>query len=327
MTNDLRLQKFIADCGVVSRRKAEEYIRDGRVKVNDEVVTEMGIKVDPSKDIVQVDDMVVEMTDQEKVYILLNKPRGYVTTVYDPEGRETVLDLIKGIPTRIFPVGRLDYLSEGLLILTNDGELTNMIIHPKYEVNKVYEVKVFGRVTEAILKRLKMGERVEGELLKPSYVRIIGELPKKTWIEFRLTEGKNREIRKLCEAVGLTIDKLKRVAIEGLTINHLKPGEYEILSRKELLSKLGINEEGKKIRPFSYKSAKKTVSLAPKTRAAGKPGGRRKTVARLGNPADSPEFQRYRKEKYYSTLKQQKINEAKSAAATEQEDDEPNFNR
>lgn len=312
--NLIRLHKFIADCGIASRRKAEEYITEGRVKVNDEVITALGTKIDPDLDIVQVDDQVVELTDTEKTYVLLHKPRGYVTTVHDPEGRETVMDLIKGVNFRIYPVGRLDYLSEGLLILTNDGDFTHMVTHPKHEINKVYEVKVFGRVNELLLKQLKMGVRVDGELLKPKSVRVLQFLPKKTWLEFRLTEGKNREIRRLCEAIGLTIDKLKRVAIEGLTINHLKPGDYQVMGHKEILKKLGVDENGKRVKRHDYKSPKKSANSKSR---AGKTQRRRRPQHSDSPLASSPAFQRYRKESYYQTLEGQKRREAQAQQDSE----------
>src|SRR5690606_30516075 len=163
----IRLQKVIADCGVTSRRKAEGYILDGRVAVNGQIVTELGTKVNPGKDVIEVDGVALEMEAVEKLYIVMNKPRTYLTTVSDPEGRPTVLDLLYGVKQRIFPVGRLDYLSEGLLILTNDGDLANMIMHPKFEVEKVYEVKVFGYVNEALLQKIRKGVMTEEGLLKP----------------------------------------------------------------------------------------------------------------------------------------------------------------
>ncbi len=295
----LRLQKIMADAGVASRRKCEEIILEGRVRVNEKVVTELGTKVDPFYDRVEVDGELIDRDAVDKLYLVLNKPRGYVTTVFDPEGRRTVLDLCKGIKQRIYPVGRLDYLSEGLLIMTNDGELSNQIMHPRYGVTKVYEVKVFGFVGELILKKIRAGVRIDGQLLKPQSVRVIKSLPSKTWLEFRLTEGKNREIRKLCEAVELTIDKLRRVAIEGLSIDGIKPGDYHFYTKKELLNALQIDKSGKKssIPSQRYVSSKKTIT--PRKLEKKK---------KFLNPkdADSEEFKRYRKDQYYETLKKQK---------------------
>lgn len=289
----VRLQKVIADCGVTSRRKAEGLILDGRVEVNGKIVTELGTKVNPHKDTIQVDGNTLELMAVDKVYLVMNKPRAYMTTLSDPEGRPTVMELIYGVKQRIFPVGRLDYLSEGLLILTNDGDLANMIMHPKYEVEKVYEVKVFGHVNEGILAKIKRGVMTEDGLLKPKSVRVIEQLPNKTWLEFRLNEGKNREIRKICDAVELTVDKLRRVAIEGLNIQSLPVGQYMFTTRKELLKALGLNEQGVKVMNRTFVSAKKSLNV----------GKVAKIVAKTARPADDKKFQSFRKENYYETVK------------------------
>lgn len=301
----VRLQKVIADCGVTSRRKAEGLILDGRVEVNGRVVTELGTKVNPHSDVVQVDGNTLELMAVDKVYIVMNKPRAYMTTLSDPEGRPTVMDLIFGVKQRIFPVGRLDYLSEGLLILTNDGDLANMIMHPKYEVEKVYEVKVFGHVNEGILAKIKRGVMTEDGLLKPKSIRVIEQLPNKTWLEFRLNEGKNREIRKICDAVELTVDKLRRVAIEGLNIQSLSPGRYMFTTKKELLKALGLNEDGTKFTRRTFLSAKKSLNVAKVS----------KIVSKTARPADDKKFQNFRKENYYETV--QSIKEVKMRQAEE----------
>ncbi len=301
----VRLQKVIADCGVTSRRKAEGLILDGRVEVNGRVVTELGTKVNPHADTIRVDGTTLELMAVDKVYIVMNKPRAYMTTLSDPEGRPTVMDLIFGVKQRIFPVGRLDYLSEGLLILTNDGDLANMIMHPKYEVEKVYEVKVFGHVNEGILAKIKRGVMTEDGLLKPKSVRVIEQLPNKTWLEFRLNEGKNREIRKICEAVELTVDKLRRVAIEGLNIQSLSPGKYVFTTRKELLKALGLTEDGKKFAKRTFMSAKKSLNVAKVS----------KIVSKTARPADDKKFQAFRRENYYETV--QSIKDLKMRQAEE----------
>jgi 23S rRNA pseudouridine2605 synthase len=305
-TQEIRLQKVIADCGVCSRRKAEVLITEGRVTVNGLVVVELGTKVNPALDVVAVDDKVVDLASIEKVYVLLNKPRAYVTTTSDPEGRKTVMDLVWGIPTRLYPVGRLDYLSEGLLLMTNDGEMANKIMHPRYEVTKVYEVKVFGHVNEALLEKIRKGVMTEDGLMKPKSVRMIEQLPNKTWLEFRLAEGKNREIRKICEAMDLTVDKLRRVAIEGLTIQGLPVGQFTFLSKKELLKALGMNADGERtaIRP-AFVSAKKTVDVRKANRMVGK----------TARPADDRRYQGFRKDKYYETIRSMKELEAQKKAS------------
>lgn len=303
---EIRLQKLIADCGVCSRRKAEVLITEGRVMVNNLIVTELGTKVNPHVDVVAVDEKVIDLMAIEKFYVLLNKPRAYVTTTSDPEGRKTVMDLVWGVPTRLYPVGRLDYLSEGLLLLTNDGEMANKIMHPRYEVNKVYEVKVFGHVTEALLEKIRKGVMTEDGLMKPKSVRIIEQLPNKTWLEFRLAEGKNREIRKICEAMDLTVDKLRRVAIEGLTIQGLPVGQFTFLTKKELLQALGMNQNGERVshtRP-KFVSMKKSVNPEKATRMVGK----------TARPADDKRYQGFRKDKYYETVKSMKELAALKAA-------------
>jgi 23S rRNA pseudouridine2605 synthase len=300
---NVRLQKVIADCGVTSRRKAEGYILDGRVEVNGRVITELGTKVNPHSDVIQVDGNTLELMAVDKVYLVMNKPRAYMTTLSDPEGRPTVMELIYGVKQRIFPVGRLDYLSEGLLILTNDGDLANMIMHPKYEVEKVYEVKVFGHVNEGILAKIKRGVMTEDGLLKPKSVRVIEQLPNKTWLEFRLNEGKNREIRKICDAVELTVDKLRRVAIEGLNIQGLPVGQYMFTTRKELLKALGLNDDGTKFSKRTFISAKKTLNV----------GKVAKIVSKSARPADDKKFQNFRKDSYYETVQSIKDTKIKHA--------------
>ncbi len=256
----LRLQKFIADCGITSRRKAEELIQEGKVKVNGKLIREMGVKVDPANDVVMIDDKVIGMEDVTPTYIVLNKPRGVVSTVIDPEGRKTVVDFLPRVHQRIFPVGRLDYNSEGLLILTNDGDLAQKIAHPSYEVEKVYEVKVFGAVNHEILKELRRERNWPEGKVRPVSVRVIGQLPKKTWLEFRLKDGKNREIRRICEETGIAIDKLRRVAIGNLEIANLKPGECAFTSRKEIEKLVGIGNRSEN----KYRSEKRTIDVRVK---------------------------------------------------------------
>lgn len=289
----VRLQKFIADAGVTSRRKAEHLIIQGRVTVNGKVVTELGTKVNPHIDAVMVDGSIADLNAVNKVYLMLHKPRGVMTTLNDPEGRETVMDLVKSVSERIYPVGRLDYLSEGLLIMTNDGEVANMIMHPSFNVQKVYEVKVFGSITETILAKLRAGAQLEDGFMKPLSVRVVKQLPTKTWIEFRLNEGKNREIRRLCEHVGLTVDKLKRLAIGGLTVDGVAPGKHRILSRDELLLAIGIKENGEALqtKKAEFVSKKRTIDLVKKR-------------AQPGTIADDEAFHKFRRETYFDSLKQ-----------------------
>ncbi len=305
----IRLQKYIADCGVTSRRKAEELIAQGDVTVNGQTIAEQGVKVDPEEDVVEVNGKVIDLLTVDHVYLVMNKPRSYVTTVSDPEGRRTVMDLVP-IKTRVYPVGRLDYLSEGLLLFTNDGDLANKIMHPSFAVTKTYEVKVFGKINDVLLRKLRSGVSENGETLKPKSVRVIQHLPNKTWLEFRLEEGKNREIRRICEASGLTIDKLKRVAIGNLAVSSLAPGSWEFITKSDLLKAIGITKDGSQRSDYTeYMSTKKSIDV--------KKSSRKQKDAKM---ADAAEFARYRKDEYYETLKLQK--EARTLRAAERREAE-----
>jgi 23S rRNA pseudouridine2605 synthase len=298
---ELRLQKFIADCGITSRRKAEDLIAQGRVTVNGEVVRQLGTKVNPSADAVLVDGKIADLNAVNQLYVVLNKPRGYMTTLSDPEGRKTVLDLIPEVSERVYPVGRLDYLSEGLLVMTNDGDVANMIMHPSFNITKIYEVKVFGTVSATLLKKLRAGVQLEDGFVKPLSVRVIKELPTKTWLEFRLGEGKNREIRKICEACGLTVDKLKRLAIEGLTVDGIAPGSFRYISKHQLLRFLGLNADGTKSdKKVEYISGKK--SITPK-----------KLGLHGGTAADDEAFVKFRKDTYFDSLTKIKASKKEKA--------------
>ena len=292
LSKSLRLQKYIADCGFTSRRKAEDLIREGKVKVNGMISSELGVKVDPAKDVVSIDGQVLDRESIQRHYILMNKPRGVMTTLNDPEGRSTVMDYVKEVSERVYPVGRLDYLSEGLLLLTNDGEMANMIMHPSYNITKVYEVKVFGSVNDAILKKLREGVVFQGHHLKPLSVRVIKQLPSKTWLEFRLGEGRNREIRNICEGCGLTVDKLRRVAIESLSIEDVGPGKYVFLTKKELLKALGMEASGIPVAAKrSYVSKKKSVQV------------KKRNFSDKDVFADDSSFRKFRKETYLDASK------------------------
>ncbi len=227
-----RLQKFLAKAGVASRRGAEELIRQGRIKVNDRIINEMGHKINPLLDKVAFDDNQVEV--KEKIYLLLNKPKGYVTTLSDPQGRPIVTDLLKNISTRIFPVGRLDLDTEGALLMTNDGSLTNYILHPKYEVNKTYEALVRGKPIPNKLNQLEQGILLEGKKTWPAKIRILKTLKNETLIEVIIHEGKKRQVRKMFQAIGHPVVNLKRTAYGRLKLGDLKSGNYRFLTQKDI---------------------------------------------------------------------------------------------
>ena len=229
-----RLQKYLAKCGIASRRKCEEYILGGKIEVNGKIVTELGTKVNKD-DIVKFDGKKVEYED-EKVYILLNKPIGYVTTAHEQFGRDKVLDLVK-INKRIVPVGRLDMYTSGALILTNDGELVNKLTHPKNEVDKTYNATVRGKITDDKIELLKNGVEIDdGYITKPAKVKIlkIDEEKNISRIQITIHEGKNRQVRKMCEAVGYKVIALHRSKIGNIDVKDLKIGEWRYLSISEI---------------------------------------------------------------------------------------------
>jgi 23S rRNA pseudouridine2605 synthase len=227
-----RLQKILAAAGVASRRKAEEIILAGRVRVNGEIVRELGSKADPARDRIEVDGRLVLAEDP--VVLVLNKPRGVVSTASDPEGRETVVDLVREIGARIYPVGRLDYGTSGALLLTNFGELAHALTHPRFGVEKIYLVKVRGPVPNAVLDRWRKGVELEDGKTKPAEVFKVEENDSYTWIQIAITEGRNRQIRRMAEATGLDVSKLKRVSFAGITIEGIRPGQWRELTDREL---------------------------------------------------------------------------------------------
>ncbi len=228
-----RLQKVIAKSGLTSRRKAERLIEEGRVKVNHQVVTTLGTKVSPT-DKIEVDEIPIHK--EKKVYFVLHKPRGYISSVKDEKDRETVIDLLPEVEERIFPIGRLDYTSSGILLLTNDGEFAHLLMHPKHEIEKVYIVKVKGIPSKDLLTSLIKGVKDEGELLSINSFRIISSDKKKQSmvVEFRLHEGKNRHLRRMMEHIGYPILKLRREKFGHIQLGKLQPGQYRPLTRNEI---------------------------------------------------------------------------------------------
>lgn len=227
-----RLQKIIAAAGVDSRRHAEKLITAGRVSVNDVVVCELGTKADAAKDVIRVDGKIISV-EKTMIYIALHKPAGYVTTMSDPEQRPTVVDLISGVPERVYPVGRLDYDSEGLLLLTNDGDFAQKIQHPRFQSPKVYRVKIQGRVSRDEVKQLSRGVKLSDGLFKPENIQIEKFNDKSCWLRLTLKEGKNRIIRRGLEAAGYRVARLVRIAIGDVALGNLKQGDWRYLTSKE----------------------------------------------------------------------------------------------
>ncbi|MBC7765794.1 MAG: rRNA pseudouridine synthase [Hyphomonadaceae bacterium] len=229
----MRLQKYMALAGVASRRKAEEMILAGQVTVNGQPITQLGTQIDEHKDIVTVNGAMVQI-EQQKVYIMLNKPSGTVTTANDQFGRKTVLSLIPNQAERLYPVGRLDYHTEGLLLLTNDGELTYRLTHPKHHIDKVYQVTISGILDEDAQKSLCEGVLIDDRKTSPAHVAIIETTPQKTTFHITIHEGRNRQVRKMCEAVGAPCVKLSRIQLGVLSLGDLKVGEFRNLTHQEI---------------------------------------------------------------------------------------------
>ncbi|HKQ78455.1 MAG TPA: pseudouridine synthase [Blastocatellia bacterium] len=230
-----RLQKIIAAAGVASRRKAEELIAAGEVTVNGRVVTEFGVKADPERDHIKVRGRLInpKLKHQEKVYLLLNKPLGFLTSRSDPKNRPLVVDLLGPYRDKVHPVGRLDFNTEGLLLLTNDGDFTNLVIGSK-QVSKVYEVKVKGKPSEHQIAMLERGVTVDGKRTAQAVIRRMEESETNAWYRVTLYEGRNQQIRKMFDHIGHSVIKLRRVAIGYLKKEKLKPGQYRLLSEAEV---------------------------------------------------------------------------------------------
>jgi 23S rRNA pseudouridine2605 synthase len=227
-----RLQKILSGAGAASRRESESFIVAGRVAVNGVVVTELGSKADPDKDRITLDGKPVRVS-KERLYLLLNKPTGYVTTLKDPEGRPVVTDLLKGVGERVYPVGRLDYNTEGLLLLTNDGEWANKLAHPRHEVEKEYLVKIRGVVTPDQVRHLADGVDLEDGRTAPAKVSVARETSSNTHLLITIHQGRYRQVRRMCEAVGLTVASLKRTRYGFLELGDLRLGEFRKLTAQE----------------------------------------------------------------------------------------------
>jgi 23S rRNA pseudouridine2605 synthase len=228
-----RLQKYLARSGVTSRRRAEEMIKQGLVKVNGQVIREMGVRIEPEKDVIEVRGKLVEH-EKRKIYILMYKPAQVVTTLADPQGRKKVSDLLREVEERIYPVGRLDYNTEGLLLLTNDGELTYRLTHPKFKIKKTYLTRVQGSVTDKAIKELHKGVLLADGLTQPAHVKLLQKTPAETWLELTISEGRNRQVRRMCEQVGHPVIYLKRIRLGTLALGNLQRGQYRYLNETEI---------------------------------------------------------------------------------------------
>lgn len=232
---DTRIQKVLSEQGICSRRAAEQIIAEGRVKLNGHPV-KLGDKMDTRKDLLSIDGKNIYIPkEQELYYEMLYKPRGFITSMADERGRKTVMDLMTDMPTRVFPIGRLDKDSEGLLLFTNDGEFANMLMHPSHGITKLYRVTVRPHATEAQIVHLATGVTLDdGEVTAPAIVRVAADSPERTVLEMTIKEGKNREIRRMCEGVGLTVIRLKRSAEGPVKLGMLQPGKHRPLTSAEV---------------------------------------------------------------------------------------------
>ena len=231
--NSIKVQKYFSDCGVMSRRAAEEAIKKGLVRVNGEVVSE-GERIIPGVDLVEYNGVPVIPSADKKTYVLLNKPRGFVTTLSDEKGRRTVAELVASVGTRIYPVGRLDMDSDGLLLFTDDGELTNKLTHPRHEIPKIYHVTVSGKVSREKIDALSSPMIIDGYKILPVKTRVIDEGVSSSTLEMTLYEGRNRQIRKMCQQQNLKITRLCRVAIGNIRLGSLAVGKWRYLTPAEV---------------------------------------------------------------------------------------------
>ena len=270
-----RIQKVMADQGLCSRRAAEQVIREGRVKLNGHPV-KVGDKMDINHDVLTVDNEKIRIVKkQERYYILLHKPRGYVTTVSDELGRKTVMDLVKDVPARIFPVGRLDKDSEGLLLMTNDGTFANMLMHPSHGISKLYRVTVRPRATEQQIVQMTEGVVLDdGVKTQPAVINVVVDEPERTVLEMTIHEGKNREIRRMCETVGLEVVRLKRNAEGAVKLGMLQPGQYRELTKAEINA----------LRAAAVKGANRTKNRQGEARAEARKARAQSRTARPARP-------------------------------------------
>ncbi len=250
----VRLQKVIAASGLASRRKAEEWIAQGRVTINGKIVRELGTRVDPERDHVKVDGRHLKSVEPY-AYLLLNKPKGIVSTLNDPEGRPTIEHLLRGVTLRLFPVGRLDFDTEGLMLLTNHGELAQALLHPRYHVAKVYLAKVKGVLTDEEINQLAQGVQLEDGITAPAIVKKVRKAAENSWLEVTIYEGRKHQIKRMFEVVGHPVLKLKRIKFGPLALGDLLPGEFRYLTDREANTLRGI---------FQYKQEQEAAGIPPR---------------------------------------------------------------
>jgi 23S rRNA pseudouridine2605 synthase len=269
-----RLQKIISAAGITSRRASETLILNGQVAVNGVVVTELGSKADPSKDTITVDGRPLKIGAQ-RLYILLNKPPGYITALKDGQGRPLVTDLLRDVPDRVYPVGRLDYNTEGLLLLTNDGEWANRLMHPRHEIEKEYHVRVRGKVIDQQLKRLAEGVELEDGRTAPAVVNLVKSGEQNDWISVAIHEGRNRQVRRMCEAVSLSVVRLKRIRYGTLMLGTLRAGKFRYLSDTEVRELFGEPAVAPPTGHPQREERQKPARPARPEKSGGKSSGRR----------------------------------------------------
>ena len=229
-----RIQKIIAKCGIASRRAAEQMMRDGRVSVNGVIITQPGMKADASRDTIRVDGGLISGDAVSPVYLMLNKPTGYVVTLKDPQNRPIVTDLLRGVSERVFPVGRLDYDSEGLLLMSNDGDFSNMVQHPSFKIPKTYMVKVKGNLTKRDIEAIRKGAMLEDGSFKPIWAAMEKSNKKSCWVELTILEGRSRIIRRFFDSIDHPVARLIRTALGDISIGNLRTGEYRYMQKKEV---------------------------------------------------------------------------------------------
>ena len=285
-----RIQKIISAAGVTSRRAAEELIAEGRVRVNGQVVTELGTKADPSKDHIKVDGKLIN-PKQPQTYIMLNKPAGFVTTMSDPEGRPTVQDLLKGVKVRVYPVGRLDYNTEGMLILTNDGDFAHLVTHPKHELPKTYLAKIKGVLDERQIENIETGLFLDDGKTAPAKLKKIRKEEANSWVEITITEGRKRQVRRMFDRVGRSVIKLKRIKTGNLVLGDLPEGTFRYLTPVEVKGLMDLSQKTE-VKPLIPAVIRKPAAIRKEISPVGVRGAGPREVRReaTGSRIQRPEY-------------------------------------